>query len=161
MIVLHSITVVCPRLLTVGASVLLCFMFCLILYGARQCLWHDSVTIISTLLITYLHSLVAVRKTLNLSFLNTVYAYGPISIQVNRMTFSLDPVFFLQPVSLLTYDDIHMTSHVTCNMALSNQIIVGILLVLQHRLQIWQCLCNFDDISVQSKFQSVLSLPFI
>jgi len=31
MIVLHSITVVCPRLLTVGTYV---FWFCLILYGA-------------------------------------------------------------------------------------------------------------------------------
>ena len=34
-IVLHSITVVCPRLLTVGDSVVLfAFLFCLILYGA-------------------------------------------------------------------------------------------------------------------------------
>ena len=29
-------------------------LFCLILYGAPQCLWHDSVTLISTLIITYL-----------------------------------------------------------------------------------------------------------
>ena len=43
--------VVCPRLLTVSASVLLFVFFCLILYGALQCLWHDSVTLISTLLI--------------------------------------------------------------------------------------------------------------
>ena len=35
MTVLHSITVVCPRLLTVGDSfVLLVFLFFLILYGA-------------------------------------------------------------------------------------------------------------------------------
>jgi len=38
---------------TVSASVLLFVFFCLILYGAPalQCLWHDSVTLISTLLI--------------------------------------------------------------------------------------------------------------
>ena len=35
MIVLHSVTVVCPRLLTVGDSVVLfIFLFFLILYGA-------------------------------------------------------------------------------------------------------------------------------
>jgi len=34
----------------------LLFLFCLILYGALQCLWHDSVTFISTLLLTYLSS---------------------------------------------------------------------------------------------------------
>ena len=34
MIVLHSITVVCPRLLTVGDSILFVFLFRLLLYGA-------------------------------------------------------------------------------------------------------------------------------
>ena len=54
MIVLHSITVVCSRLLTVGDSVVLfvCFFkFCTV---PLQCLWRDSVTLISTLLLTYL-----------------------------------------------------------------------------------------------------------
>jgi len=49
---LHSITVVCPRLLTVGDSVLLFFfVFCTV---PLQCLWRDSVILISTLLLTYL-----------------------------------------------------------------------------------------------------------
>jgi len=55
MIVLHSITVVCPRLLTVGAFVLsvffVLFNFCTV---PLQCLRHDSVTLISILLLTYL-----------------------------------------------------------------------------------------------------------
>jgi len=53
-IVLQSITVVCPRLLTVGDSVVLFFFsfkFCMV---PLQCLWRDSVTLISTLLLTYL-----------------------------------------------------------------------------------------------------------
>jgi len=56
-IVLHSITVVCPRLLTVGDSVVLfaflffSFQFCMM---PLQCLWRDRVTLISTLLLTYL-----------------------------------------------------------------------------------------------------------
>ena len=41
MIVLHSITVVCPRLLTVGDSlVLFAFLFFLILYGAPDLLTY-------------------------------------------------------------------------------------------------------------------------
>ena len=53
MIVLRSITVACPRLLTVSDSVVLFVFFCLILYGApaMSLTWHDSVTLISTLLI--------------------------------------------------------------------------------------------------------------
>ena len=53
-IVLHSITAVCPRLLTVGDSVVfVCFSFwfCTV---PLQCKWRDSVTLISTLLFTYL-----------------------------------------------------------------------------------------------------------
>ena len=46
--------VVCLRLLTVGASVLFVFFICFILYGAPAMSWHDSVTSISTLLLTYL-----------------------------------------------------------------------------------------------------------
>ena len=54
MIVLHSITVVCPRLLTVGNSViLLAFLFFLILYGAPAMSCHLNQYIV-TYLLTYL-----------------------------------------------------------------------------------------------------------
>ena len=53
MTVLHSITVVCPRLLTVGDSVVLfVFLFYLILHGAPAMSLSESVTLIST--VTYL-----------------------------------------------------------------------------------------------------------
>ena len=50
-IVLHSITVVCPRLLTVGDSVVLfAFLFFLIVCAVPlQCLWRDSVTYLQEL----------------------------------------------------------------------------------------------------------------
>ena len=51
MIVLHSITVVCPRLLTVGASVIF------VLFNFVQCpcnVFDMIVTLISILLLTYL-----------------------------------------------------------------------------------------------------------
>jgi len=54
-IVLHSITVVCPQLLTVGDSVVLfVFLFLKFCTVPLQCLWRDSVTLISTLLLNYL-----------------------------------------------------------------------------------------------------------
>jgi len=54
-IVLHSITVVCPRLLTVGDSVVLfAFLFFLILYGARvMCVGNSVVLLLCYLIIMY------------------------------------------------------------------------------------------------------------
>ena len=59
MIVLHSITVICPRLLTVGDSVVLfAFLFNFVYFVRCPCnvfdMIVDSVTLIITLLLTYL-----------------------------------------------------------------------------------------------------------
>ena len=54
---LHTITVVCPRLLTVGASVFLLFFFVLFNFVRCPCNVFDTiVTLISTFLLTYLCS---------------------------------------------------------------------------------------------------------
>jgi len=50
------IDVVCHCLLLLSFLIVF-FYFCLISYRALQCLWHNSVTLISTLFLTYLLSL--------------------------------------------------------------------------------------------------------